>query len=349
MGAETAVLSTDTLNNVVLGVFVVFAIVGAWAGFAKGFVRSAVKVASIVLAIVVAFFAMPLVVPKVYQLALPYLDDALSSFAELFVASPTLKEYFPTLVMGLTSPLLFVVVFALCLLVVAIVRAITNGLLKSALAQKSSSLGRIGGLVCGAVAGVLVALCFVFPVTGYLTAVPTIYTNVREFVYTDDNPIHPQVEEVIINLPNISAVKTVNQLTAKQFDKFVAYQDGEKKFSTLDDLTTLTSLISPAMRFKNSVGSISTLDDQSLRDISAILQTNDKLRVLATEIANYASKKWLNNEPFVGYNLKEKFDPEYKLVLDLMLTDLANCTPDTIVEVLNKIADTLQVVREVFG
>ncbi len=352
MGTETAVLGINALNNIVWGIFAVFGIVGALVGLANGLVRSGIKLASIILAIVVAFSVLPTVTAKAYEVLLPYLDDALSSFAELFTASPTLKEYLPTLVMGLASPLIFVAVFALCLLAVAIIRGIINAIFKATLHKKPKSLSRLGGLALGAVAGVMVALCFVFPITGYFNAVPTIYTNVQEIVSTEENPIAPEVEEVIINLPNASAVKFVNNVTKQYFDQLVSYTDNETQISTLDDLTTITSLVPPAMSFVNSVGSISTVDDQSLRNIGTILEDNDKLRVIATEIANYASKKWLNDETFMGYNLREKFAPEDKIVLevlDSMLADLASCTPDTIVEVLNRIANSLQTVREVFG
>ena len=345
MGAEGA---TFDVNAIIVAIFTVFGAIGALVGCAKGLVRSGVKLASIILAAVVAFAILPTVVVKAHEVLAPYLEEV-PLLAELFTASPTLQEYLPTFVLGLTSPLIFVILFALCLLIVAIIRGIINAILKAVLPPKHTTLGRIGGFALGAVAGVMVALCFVFPIAGYFNAVPTIYTNVQEIVSTEENPIDPQVEQIIISLPDFPAVKTVNDLTIEQFEKFVTYNDGERNVCALEELTTLTSLVQPAMRFVNSVGSMSTMDDQSLRDIGAILEDNDKLRVLATEIANYASKQWLNNETFMGYNLKEKFDPDYQMVLDLMLADLATCTTDTIVDVLNKIANTIQVVREIFG
>ncbi|MBQ4272909.1 MAG: hypothetical protein IJB95_04600, partial [Clostridia bacterium] len=121
----------------------------------------------------------------------------------------------------------------------------------------------------------------------------------------------------------------------------------EKEVSALDDLVYVTSLVPPALRFVNSVGEIETMDHQAIRDVATILGKNDKWRTIATEIVNYASQKWISNESFLGFNLQEKFDPDYQIVLDLILYDLATCTPDTIVGVLNDIANTIETVQTV--
>ena len=86
-----------------------------------------------------------------------------------------------------------------------------------------------------------------------------------------------------------------------------------------DAIGTVKAIIPSAKDFVNSVSSISTLDDQAVRDIGKILEENDEFRALATDMINTAATKWLNGEEFMGYNLQEKFDSEYAMVLDLML------------------------------
>lgn len=345
MGAETTVLDTNTLNDVIWGIFAVFAIVGAINGLGKGLVRSGVKVASIVLAIVAAFFITPTVLVKAYEIALPYLDDLLTPLAELFSASPTLTEYLPTLAMGLLSPMVFVAVFAVCLLAVAIIRGIINAILKAILPKKPGILSRLGGLALGAVASAMIALCFVFPVTGYFNAVPTIYTNVQEIVSTEENPIAPEVEEVIINLPNVPGIKFVNDTTKQYFDKLVSYTDGETQVSTLDDLTTITSLVPPAMRFAQSVGDVKTMDTQAIREMINIVGDNTKLRTIMAEVVAVASQKWIGNQAFMGINLKAQLDSDSALALDSVLLDLAQTTESTVVDDLNNLADTIDVIK----
>ena len=332
----------EHINAIVFGIFALFGIIGALGGFSKGLIRSAVKVVTIILAFVVAFSVTPLVLSKAYELALPTIDDLLAKFGDVFVASPTLKEFFPTLVQALIKPIVFIVVFAVCLLAAGLVRAIVNLLLKPVLPKKKGLIGRLGGLALGLVAGVMVALCFVFPIAGYFTAAPTIYTNVSDIVSTEEKPIDPAVEEAIINLPNNKSIKITNDLAGSYFKKLVTYKDGEKEVSALDDLVYVTSLVPPALRFVNSVGEIETMDHQAIRDVATILGKNDKWRTIATEIVNYASQKWIGNEGFLGFNLQEKFDPDYKIVLDVILYDLATCTPDTIIDVLNDIANTIE-------
>ena len=332
----------EHINAIVFGIFALFGIIGALGGFSKGLIRSAVKVVTIILAFVVAFSVTPLVLSKAYELALPTIDDLLAKFGDVFVASPTLKEFFPTLVQALIKPIVFIVVFAVCLLAAGIVRAIVNLLLKPVLPKKKGLIGRLGGLALGLVAGVMVALFFVFPIAGYFTAAPSIYTNVSDIVSTEEKPIDPAVEEAIINLPNNKSIKITNDLAGSYFKKLVTYKDGEKEVSALDDLVYVTSLVPPALRFVNSVGEIETMDHQAIRDVATILGKNDKWRTIATEIVNYASQKWISNESFLGFNLQEKFDPDYKIVLDVILVDLATCTPDTIVGVLNDIANTIE-------
>lgn len=332
----------EHINAIVFGIFALFGIIGALGGFSKGLIRSAVKVVTIILAFVVAFSVTPLVLSKAYELALPTIDDLLAKFGDVFVASPTLKEFFPTLVQALIKPIVFIVVFAVCLLVAMLVRAIVNLLLKPVLPKKKGLIGRLGGLALGLVAGVMVALFFVFPIAGYFTAAPSIYTNVSDIISTEEKPIDPAVEEAIINLPNNKSIKITNDLAGSYFKKLVTYKDGEKEVSALDDLVYVTSLVPPALRFVNSVGEIETMDHQAIRDVATILGKNDKWRTIATEIVNYASQKWIGNESFLGFNLQEKFDPDYKIVLDVILVDLATCTPNTIVDVLNDIANIIE-------
>ena len=332
----------ENINAIVFGIFALFGIIGALGGFSKGLIRSAVKVVTIILAFVVAFSVTPLVLSKAYELALPTIDDLLAKFGDVFVASPTLKEFFPTLVQALIKPIVFIVVFAVCLLAAGLVRGIVNLLLKPVLPKKKGLIGRLGGLALGLVAGVMVALCFVFPIAGYFTAAPSVYTNVSDIVSTEEKPIDPAVEEAIINLPNNKSIKITNDLAGSYFKKLVTYKDGEKEVSALDDLVYVTSLVPPALRFVNSVGEIETMDHQAIRDVATILGKNDKWRTIATEIVNYASQKWISNESFLGFNLQEKFDPDYKIVLDVILDDLATCTPDTIIDVLNDIANIIE-------
>ena len=332
----------EHINAIVFGIFALFGIIGALGGFSKGLIRSAVKVVTIILAFVVAFSVTPLVLSKAYELALPTIDDLLAKFGDVFVASPTLKEFFPTLVQALIKPIVFIVVFAVCLLAAGLVRGIVNLLLKPVLPKKKGLIGRLGGLALGLVAGVMVALFFVFPIAGYFTAAPSIYTNVSDIVSTEEKPIDPAVEEAIINLPNNKSIKITNDLAGSYFKKLVTYKDGEKEVSALDDLVYVTSLVPPALRFVNSVGEIETMDHQAIRDVATILGKNDKWRTIATEIVNYASQKWIGNESFLGFNLQEKFDPDYQIILDVILYDLATCTPDTIVDVLNDIANIIE-------
>ncbi len=335
----------ENINTIVFGIFALFGVIGALIGFSKGLIRSAVKVVTIILAFVVAFSITPLFVEKAYELALPAIDDMLVQFGDIFVASPTLKEFFPTLVQALVKPVVFIVVFVLCLLVAGIVRAIINSILKAVLPKKKGLIGRLGGLALGLVGGVIIALCFVFPVAGYFTAVPNIYTNVSDVISTEENPIDPALEEAIINLPNNQSIKFTNDLTSDYFNKLVSYKSGENDVSALDDLVHITSIVPPALRFLNSVGDLETMDEQAIRDIATILDQKDNLRTISAEILSYASQKWMANESFMGFNLNEKFDPDYKIVLDLILVDLANCTPDTIVDVLNDMADTIYAVK----
>ena len=335
----------ENINTIVFAIFAVFGVVGGLIGFSKGLIRSAVKVVTIILAFVVAFSVTPLVLGKAYELALPAIDDLLAKFGDVFVASPTLKEFLPTFVQALIKPIVFIVVFAVCLLVAGIVRGIVNAILKAVLPKKKGLIGRLGGLALGLVGGVMIALCFVFPIAGYFTAVPAIYTNVSDVVSSEEKPIDPSLEEAIINLPNNKIIKTTNDLTGEYFKKLISYKSGETDVSALDDLVHITSLVPPALRFVNSVGDIDTMDDQAIRDIATILGKNENWRVIVTEMINYASNKWINNEGFLGFNMQEKFDSDYKFVLDLILVDLAESTPDTIVDVLNEIADTIQAVQ----
>ena len=339
----------DIVNKVILGVFALFVIVDAISGLSKGLIRTLVKVASIAVAAVVAFTITPTLLAKGYELALPYLDDLLANFNELFTASPTLEAYLPTLATGLITPIVFIATFAVCLLAVSIVRAILNLILKAILPKKKGILGRLTGLVAGAVGGALVALCFVFPITGYFTAIPNIYTNLHEIVSTEENPIDPTVEETIINLPNAPSVKFVNDLTKDYFDQFVSYDNGEETVSVMDDLTTITSVVSPALRFVKSVGDVETMDVQAVRDIVGIIGGNKQLRTIMAEVLSTASQKWLADEAFMGFNLKEMLDPEYKFALDVVLADLAVTTEATVVQDLNSLADTIVTLQRIYS
>ena len=339
----------DTINIIIVGFLALGGLIGAISGASKGFIRSIVKLVTIVVAIVAAFIITPIAMEKLYQLALPKLDDLLAPLAQLFNASPTLKEYFPTLAMTLLTPVAFVLVFLVCLLAVAIVRAIINWILKLILPKKPGGLGRLLGFASGLVGGVLVALCFVFPVTGYFDAAPSIYVNVQQLVSTEENPIDPETEQTIINLPNGQGVQIINSFTLPYFEKLVSYTDGETTVSAIDDLKALTSLVSPALRFANSVSSIETMDAQAIDDIAEIVKDNAKLRTITAEIVASASRSWLNNQEFMGFNLKAQIGQEYSAALDVVLADLALTKESTVVEDLGQLSNTLEAIKHLYG
>ena len=131
MGLENTTFDLTTLNYIVLGIFGVAGLLGAISGLSKGFIRTALKVASIMVAVFVAFSIMPTVMAKAYEVFLPQLDDLLAPAGEFVMASPTLKEYLPTLLMSIATPIVFIVVFLACLFVVGIVRGLINLIIKA--------------------------------------------------------------------------------------------------------------------------------------------------------------------------------------------------------------------------
>lgn len=337
-----------TINTIILGIFAVLGIIGALIGLSKGLIRSAVKVASIILAIIVAFAITPSLLNTAYDLATPQIDQFLSSFDELLTASPTLKEYLPTLVSALISPMVFIVVFAVCLGAVAILRKIVMLILGGLLPKKRGLISRVCGLALGAVGGIMIALCFVFPVTGYFTAVPTIYTNVKEIVSTDEDPIPTDVDELLLQIDTISNVKTVNDSTKNYFNKLVSYNDGDKTVSALDDFVTITSLLPPVLRFAGSVGDMETIDVDAIRDVINIIKDNTKLRTITAEVVSVASKKWVADQSFMGFNLKESLDPDYKDALDVVLEKLSKTTEATVTDDLYDLVDTIETVQLIY-
>ena len=320
----------DTINSIFMIVFAVFGIIGAISGLSKGLVCSAIKVVSIILAVFVAFTVTPMVLTEAYEIALPQWDELVAPLGELLTASPTLKAYLPTLVMSMLAPLVFLVVLLVCLLAVGIVRGIINLILKAVLPKKPGVIGRLGGFVFGLVAGVLTCLCIVFPVTGYFTVVPDIYVNVREFVSTEEQPIDPELEQTIINLPNIQGAKIINDLGLQYFEQIATYTDGEAQVYVFDDIKTITSMASPIMRFLGSMSSIDAIDTQALRDCNSIISTNKTLRTITAELLSTAATKWMDNQEFLGINLKQQMGPDYAVALDMLLEDLSTTTEATV-------------------
>lgn len=339
----------DTVNTVILGIFAVLGIIGALIGFSKGLIRSVIKVASIILAIVAAFAITPLLLNTAYDVASPQIDQFLASFDELLTASPTLKGYLPMLVSSIISPVVFIVAFAVCLLVAAILRKIVMALLSAIIPKHRGFISRVCGLALGAVGGIMIALCFVFPVTGYFTAVPTIYTNVKEIVSTDENPISADVEELLLNIDTIPNVKTVNDATKDYFNKLVSYKDGDKSASALDDLKTITSLVPPVLRFAQSMADVETMEVDAIRDIINTIGDNTKLRTITAEVVSAASQKWRANQPFMGVNIKESLDSKYEATLNAVLDDLAVTTEATVVNDLNSLADTIVTIQHLYS
>ena len=339
----------DTLNIIILAFLALGGLIGAISGASKGLIRSVVKFVSIIVAIVAAFIVTPIAMEKLYEIASPNIEEILAPIAQLLNASPTLKEYIPTLAMTLVTPIVFVVAFCVCLLAVAIVRAIINFILKAILPKKPGAIGRLGGFVAGLATGVLVALCFVFPVVGYFNYVPTLYANVQEIVSTEENPIDPETEQLILNLPNGQGVQIVSSITLPYFDRLVSYTDGDKTVSAMDDLKTLTSLVSPALRFANSTANVETMDTQALKDIAEFVKDNTKLRCITAEILSSASRSWLNNQEFMGFNLKAQIGAEYSDALDIVLVDLALTKEATVVADLGKLANKLEAIKHLYA
>ncbi len=337
----------EIINLILLAIFGIFALVGLITGLAKGVWKALLKLATTAVSAVVAYLMAPLLLQKAYDLASPMLENLMVQFADVIAVSPTLESYIPTLGMALVSPLVFISVFLVCQVVMAIVRAIFGAVLTGIFGKEVGGVSRLLGLVAGTVSGLIIALCIVFPVTGYFTVVPSLYANVKDSDIIQEE-IPSDVEQIIVELPNQPAIKTVNDVTSGIFSNLVSYDVEGKKVNALSDLQRLTSLLSPAMSFVNGISEIETMDIQPVRDMANIIGESVTLRAIVAEVVTEASTKWLAGEAFLGIDLKGTLPTDYQNALDGILLKMSNSTKDNIVQNLNELADTVESLQHVY-
>ncbi len=337
----------EYINLIITAIILLGGVVGALIGLRKGLFGAILRGGLAVVALLVAFGLTPALAEFLQPKVQPLMDKLLVSFAEVLEASPTLKDYIPTVLQKLVAPLTFVGIFVLCLVVASVVRLVLSILLKKLLSKKGL-VSRLLGVVVLGVCGVMVSICFVFPITGYFANVSDIYADVKQSGVIKQSPLTDKIDQVMQAVPEQSAVKNINKLTGKYFDKLVSYQVDEQSISIFSDVKDVTALIPPAKQFAGGVSDVKTMDLSPIYDITQHIGQNVKLRNIVAEILSTAATKWQADQAFLGINLKSQLDEEYRFALDGVLEDLSKTTEETVVDDLNKLADTIQTIQHIY-
>ena len=356
------------INWVFIGFIGFFALIGLLKGLAKGAIKATTRIVFVVLSAVTALILSNVLIGMVDSSMIEQvygavgLDKILAELEQLFSASPTLAVYIPTLLLAAVRPFIFVLLFIVLCMVTYIVGAIINKIIIGVIMAdkddeyddrgrrrrkryRPSGISRLIGMVLYTVCGVVVAGCMLMPISGYFVLVSDGYAALKEaemIEATDDSS--KDIEVVLKDGKDLLGVKLEQLGFGFMFDLTTSYKTESGVESSIGaDVNSLIGIVPSVMDMSSmDFGDMENLDLTPLRNILTAIGKNEPIKAIGAEIMSFAGGKWLNNEEFMGLNIKAEMPEDIKDSIDPALEKLANTTRATVIDDLNDFIDEVE-------
>ncbi|MBO4572771.1 MAG: CvpA family protein [Clostridia bacterium] len=324
-------------------------IVGLVRGTGKSLVRLVFLAISAFVAVILTSVVMGRFGGDIYNMLYDNLGlgSLTESLSELFAASPTLAEYLPAVVISALSPIAFTLVFIVLALITMIFGAIINSSFsKGEYGENKKSVdNRVIGMVLSLLCGVIISGCLMMPATGYIVNAGKVYSKLEEQeVIAPTSEQGNSIAEVLKNAKELPIVSVTDTATSFIFDATSQYtlSDGSKS-SVAADAESISN-VAPAVVNLGTMDFSDTknIDVTPLRDILKGIENNETIRAIIAEVLSYASGKWLNEQEFMGLNLKKQLPEDIKDDLDPALEKLNETTKATVIDDLNMFIDEIE-------
>lgn len=337
----------------IIGLFVVICLlVGLKRGLTKSVHRLIWLVISVLLAVLASNIALNIASETVTDFAMEQLagSGAMEQIGELFVASPTLEHYLPTLALHLVAPILFLVFFIIFAILTAIIGAIINIFLKKLKAMEKGPLPRLGGMFVSAIGGLLIAVSLLTPFAGYMVTVSNVYAKVEEIGVMGEDGLDEETSTLLTGIKDDGAIKFVYTLSTPMFKGVTSYTNADgRKSNVVDDLNAILDFVPAVMGIAElNFNDIENLDLTPFKNIVNKIGDNVQMRAIVAEILSYATTKWYNGEEFMGISVKAQLPEDLDFILDPILVKLKDTTKTTVKADLNSFITEIDTLKTVY-
>lgn len=310
-------------------------------GIKRGLTQSIIKLACVILSIIAAVVLFKLVINFVYSDILDELTAALNESAQINLQDfPISVNALVSFVYAIMGPLVFLVLYAGCSIVINLIGLIIRLLVKI-LPIGKGLISRVLGATLAVVAGLLAFLTALMPVSGYLKVVPKVYDECKQAeIITDDNadqyidqleqgfflsgPVYAITSPLFKYTTNIKSTNGVKTNAIDEVVWIIRSYPYIKKLETID------------------TSDLAKVDLTPFRDLVGQIENSEYFSNIFAEVVSVASTKWLNYEVCLGVNLKEQIKaqyPELENSLDGALQKLTTATKDNFAELTNQFID----------
>ncbi len=348
-----------TVINIAFWVIVgLFVLISTLIGLKRGLVKSVNRLIMLIISILLAVLTCNLIISlsgeQISNVVITQINNsgAIAEFDELFTASPTLEQYLPTLAMHLVAPVLFLFLFILYALLTLIIGAIINIFLKKLREKESGVLSRVLGMVTSAVCGLIISVSILMPFAGYGFNASKVYTELENegLIETTEAEGANELADGLRGIKDQFIVNFVYTLSSPMFNGVTTYKNIEGKNSNVvEDVYSILEFVPEVMNLsKMDFTDVENIDLSPLKNIVSGMGENAQMKTIVAEILSYASGKWLNNESFMGLNIKEQLPEDLKFALDPALIKLKATTKDTVVDDLNDFINEIETLKSVY-
>ncbi len=370
----TVALSVTVVFAVLLAFF---ALIGALVGSKRGAFKQLLATVLILVSAFSAFVATKAIAAPVGEAVWPYVETYVpAEYVSALESSPSLTAFAKSLPAALVSPFLFVLVFLAAMLVLKIVYAIFKNI--GGKNRKKSGFSRMIGTVSGTLAGLLVLVCLLVPMIGYINFAGDTLSALP--ASEDDSSavlLRPAVSGVLsaaapeLDTGAETGGNDVFELAAQINDQYVkpitenALFNAISKFgcdalfkaltsSTINNtdvcvMDEISGLVRAVTRleplFGTPMGEFDGKQAEAIRSMISDIDESHVLKNIFSEFLSAASVAWQNNETFFGISspLSEETSPLLRPLMEELLDVLSTATPDNISADLYTVADVFGV------
>ncbi len=341
-----------------------FILVNVLKGLTKGLLPTLVRITFIfisgILAIVIAVPVAKLISGALVTRLGAVVEGMMPGYMEIVSLSPIIGE----LMVGIPSVIIAVLLYMVLFLLLLAIMAIPSHFIKKILSESFPEMPKLGwaGALCGIIAGLAIFVFISAPVVGTLTMAGDTASMVAGMFSDDEDrgdaydgaegvgtPSGPDedldvYDDVISPITDNFLVKFTYNIGGKViFNSLTSFEVGGEKVSLSGEVSAIADVFSALV----SVVDGGAPAEWTAEDIDSIKAATERISdsrlvsgVLADVLSN-ASKKWENNEAFLGMKVPTVGRPSVDNFLYELFTSFSETTVDTVGEDFGTLADIL--------
>ncbi len=333
-------------------------------GFTKGLIHILVRIAFIfvsgILAIVLSVPLAKLISGAIIVRLNDVISGMVQGYDEIISASPIIGE----LVVGIPAVIIAVVLYMVLFLLLLAIMAIPSYFIKKIISESLPEIPRLGwaGALCGIVAGLAMFVFVSAPVVGTINMVGDTASMVVG-MFSDDgeyDDIHEEADgvgapsdsdddldvcdDIISPITDNFLVKFTYNMGGKAiFNSLTSFEVGGEKVSLSGEVSAIADVFSAFVSVVDggAPAEWTSEDIDSIKAATGRISDSRLVSGVLADVLSNASKKWENNEAFLGMKVPTVGRPSVDNFLYELFTSFSETTVDTIGEDFGTLADIL--------